>query len=311
METLTTAVSRALNRLRAAFEPSVPQTSVGQSGVDLGASESCEPRVDEEQNTRLRPDIAAAKAIKLARIEPILNFDMPHRRTDRNFDFLSQTLRDEFNIVETDAVSEHDYDPFALRLIEGAKDGLVLDCGAGRRGRYFDNVVNFEIVAYETTDVLGVGERLPFKDNSFDGALSLNVLEHVRDPFTCASEIARVMKPGAKLYCVVPFLQHLHAYPHHYYNMTALGLRNLFEKTLKIEKQEMIASGLPIWGLSTMLSSWAEGLSGETKEKFLKMKVSDFLINPVSSLDKPFVKELSREKNFELACTTALFARKP
>jgi len=98
-----------------------------------------------------------------------------------------------------------------------------------------DNVVNFEICSYPSTDVRGVGEKLPFKDNSFDGVLSLSVLEHVRDPFACAREIARVLKPGGKLYSSIPFLQPLHGYPSHYFNMTHQGHKRLYEDMLEID----------------------------------------------------------------------------
>ena len=80
--------------------------------------------------------------------------------------------------------------------IHRLQDGLILDCGAGRRPIYYSNVVNFEIVAYDTTDVRGVGESLPFETDSFDAVFSFAVLEHVKDPFRCASEICRVLKPG-------------------------------------------------------------------------------------------------------------------
>jgi hypothetical protein len=40
-------------------------------------------------------------------------------------------------------------------MIARCSDGLVLDCGAGLRDIYFDNVVNYEIVDYDTTDVRG------------------------------------------------------------------------------------------------------------------------------------------------------------
>jgi len=36
------------------------------------------------------------------------------------------------------------------------------DAGACKKRAYYDNVVNLEIVPYDTTDVLGVGEVLPF-----------------------------------------------------------------------------------------------------------------------------------------------------
>ena len=235
---------------------------------------------------------------------------MPYKESKSAFDFLTDQLREQYSIVKSDNVSANQYDGFALSIIQDSMDGLVLDCGAGKRSEYYENVVNLEIIPYDTTDVLGVGEELPFQDNSFDAVLSLNVLEHVKDPFKCAVEISRVMKPNAKLYCVVAFLQSLHAFPHHYFNMSGHGLKTLFEKYLEIEKQEIIDSGLPIWTLAWFLRSWADGLQGDTRSEFLNMTVADLIGNPLDYINHSFVRDLSSEKNFELASTTALFARK-
>lgn len=48
------------------------------------------------------------------------------------------------------------------------------------------------------------GEKLPYKDNTFDAVTSLYTLEHVQDVGKVLSESARVLKPGGHLYCVVP-----------------------------------------------------------------------------------------------------------
>lgn len=42
--------------------------------------------------------------------------------------------------------------------------------------------------------------RLPFGDGSFDGAVSCGVLEHVPDPDRSLEEIARILRPGGKLF---------------------------------------------------------------------------------------------------------------
>lgn len=250
------------------------------------------------------------KKEKLNRIRSIIRDDLPFTESRENFNFLSEELKQKYNIIDTALVSSHDYDPIALSIIEEHSDGLVLDCGSGKRSKYYADVVNFEIVPYDTTDVLGVGEELPFKDNEFNAVFSLNVLEHVKDPFKCASEISRVMKPGATLYCVVPFLQPMHGYPHHYYNMSMEGLKNLFDDFLSIEKQEVIASGLPIWTLTWFLNSWLNGLGDDAKNEFLNMKIADLIGNPIDYFEQNFVKELPMENNIELACTTALIAKK-
>jgi hypothetical protein len=134
-------------------------------------------------------------------------------------------------------------------------------------------------------------------------------LEHVKDPFACAREIVRVLRPGGRLYCVVPFLAPFHAYPHHYYNMSGQGLRSLFED-LAVEKQEVNAGGLPIWALNWILSLWAEGLPPATRRRFMKLRVADLVRSPLELLREDFVTQLSEERNFELAATSSLFARK-
>jgi SAM-dependent methyltransferase len=255
--------------------------------------------------------IAPVRLRKMARLRPFLRDDLPHVWRGDKADYLSDELRREADIADADNVSANPYDPHSLELIESFPSGLVLDCGAGKRERYLENVVNFEIADYDSTDVLGVGEVLPFKDASFDGVLSLAVLEHVRDPFRCAAEIVRVLKPGGQLICVVPFLQPLHGYPHHYYNMTHQGLRALFERGLRVERQLVIESVLPVWTLTWFVQSWAAGLPGRVREHFLDLPLRTFMRSAQELVDEPYVRSLSEEKNFELASATMLLATKP
>lgn len=266
------------------------------------------------EGRRLRYPLSAQafppKARKLERIRGLLRGDMEFRETAHAYDFLTDALRADHNIIDTGNVSSHAYDQHVLALIDRHADGLVLDCGAGKRPVYFDNVVNFDIVDYDTTDVRGVGEVLPFIDGAFDAVVSIAVLEHVKDPFRCAREIARVLKPGGELVCCVPFLQPLHGYPHHYYNMTHQGLANLFEDSLEIDKVDVYSSLLPIWTLTWMVKSWADGLKGQTREDFLDLRLGDLMESGDKYLGRPFVAELPREKNFELASATMLFAHK-
>lgn len=224
------------------------------------------------------------------------------------YDFLTDELRASSGVEASDNVSAHTYDPIALDII--ARHELVLDAGAGLRDTYFANVVNMEIVAYASTDVLGVSERLPFADASFDAVLSLNVIEHVRDPFAAAREIARVLKPGGELYCVLPFMQPYHGYPNHYYNATSAGLRNLFP-TLDIERAEVAGGGTPIFGLTWILQWWLGGLPPQAAERFASMTVRELAVDPMTLLPEPFVTDLSVEMRERLACANMIRARKP
>ncbi|MCO6430146.1 MAG: class I SAM-dependent methyltransferase [Deltaproteobacteria bacterium] len=231
-------------------------------------------------------------------------------RRPKYFDFLSSATREQFGVVDTLNVSSNDYDRIANSFIGKYYDGLILDCGAGKREFEFPNVINYEIVPYRSTDVLGINEKLPFKDASFDAVFSLAVLEHVKDPFKSAAELSRVLKPGGILYCVVPLLQPVHGYPNHYYNMTSQGLSNLFEGRIEITDRAVLQSGLPIWSLTWILRSWADGLNGEARANFLSMPIGNLIGEASSYLDRDFVKQLSAEKNFELASTTMIIGKK-
>lgn len=50
----------------------------------------------------------------------------------------------------------------------------------------------------------GVGEMLPFADDTFDAVLCYDVLEHVRDPEKTLAEVYRVLKPGGLFLTVFP-----------------------------------------------------------------------------------------------------------
>jgi hypothetical protein len=271
-------------------------------------------RSKEQKLDRLQPilrcpaiDHGSACRGELTRDDDVLECRHCARRypaTSLHFDFLTSELRTIGAADHTDNVSAHAYDDVALELIRSSE--LVLDVGAGLRTDYLDNVVNFEIASYPTSDVLGIGESLPFADGSVDGALSLAVLEHVRDPFTCAREIARVVRPGGRIYIVVPFLQPYHGYPNHFFNMTRQALVELFEPAFDIDDVGTPMSGVPVWTLTWILQRWAAQLPPEVAERFLDLRVRDLVGEPLTYLDADFVTQLPAAANEELASTNFL-----
>lgn len=267
---------------------------------------------DEDRRQLSEVDVPALRRVKLERLGGRLRTDLEHSvDAEGRFDFLTDALRAETRIVDTDRVSANAYDSNAQALIERCADGMVLDCGAGSRGDYFPHVLNFEIVPYRSTDVLGVGEHLPFADDTFDAVLSLTVLEHVRDPFRCASEIVRVLKPGGDLICVMPFLQPMHGYPHHYFNATPQGVRRLFEDSIDVADVLIPDQNQPIWALNWILNSWTAGLPEDRREAFRNMTVAE-LSGALAELEQQdFCRLLSPEAQFELACATMLIGTKP
>ncbi len=279
-----------------------------------------------------RPDLTASanemKAKKLEKIFPCLECPKCHhgsftREQEQivcdtchesfvagfsHYDFL--THDQELTKRASQSVSSNEYDQTVLDLIGRNKEKLILDNGAGFRQTWYENVINLEISGYPSTDVVGTGESLPFKNNTFDAVLSLAVLEHVRNPFLCAQEIIRVLKPGGTLVVAVPFLQPYHGYPDHYYNMTGKGLINLFDEKIVVKDCFVPPSGLPIWCLTWFLQAYADGLPEPVASQFKKMKIEDFLHTPGTFLDKPLVKELDGRTNEILACTNYLIGQK-
>jgi SAM-dependent methyltransferase len=55
-------------------------------------------------------------------------------------------------------------------------------------------------VTRQTRFVVGRGERLPFRDEAFDGVISSNVLEHVEDTWGLIEQLLRVCRPGGLVY---------------------------------------------------------------------------------------------------------------
>ncbi len=252
-------------------------------------------------------EVKQVRLDKMNRLAGKLRLDLDHiHLKEGKFDFLTEELRSKFKLAESEKVSSNEYDPQILKLIDEFSEGLLLDCGAGLRKNYFSNVINFEIVNYWSTDILGVSEVLPFKDNSFEAVISVAVLEHVCDPFKCAAEIIRVLKPGGKLFSAIPFLQPYHGYPSHYYNMTAQGHRYLYEKDLSNIKVEVFDSVKPIFSLTWFLNSYLKGLPKNVQDQFLNMKVSDLIAPPQTYLSSEIVTQLSNDVNFELASATIL-----
>ena len=86
--------------------------------------------------------------------------------------------------------------------------GSVLDLGSGTGASYTD-LIKFDVTALDPDEqmlslntfekkVVGKGEELPFKENSFDNVLCCFVWRNVSDTEKALSEVYRVLKPGGK-----------------------------------------------------------------------------------------------------------------
>lgn len=264
-------------------------------------------------NHHLLSEVKKIREEKLERIRDRIDISLPHTEDEKTgqLDFLTSELQKEFNIEETDNVSGHDYGIEAHRVIESYPDGIILDCGAGLRSTYFSNVVNYEIVPYYSTDISGIGEKLPFLNNTFDAVISIAVLEHVKEPFKCASEIVRVLKPGGTLVSAVPFLHEYHGFPHHYYNMTLQGHRNLYDNHIDISQINIPPNMWPIRGLQRFLRTYWTDLDQSARKEFEKLSVKQILERDLHDhLQRDYVTGLTEKSREILAGGSVLIGTK-
>ncbi len=130
--------------------------------------------------------------------------------------------------------------------------GEVLDVGCGSRpyeklipaARY----VGMEVDTPRTrasfaADIYYDGRTFPLADESFDGVLCSQVLEHVFTPAEFLAEIHRVLRPGGCLLLAVPFVWDEHEQPHDFARYSSFGLRSILENAgFEVEAQHKSAA---------------------------------------------------------------------
>lgn len=97
-------------------------------------------------------------------------------------------------------------------------------------------------------DVLADAKELPFRNNSFDIALLLQVLEHVDAPDKVIKEAARILKPNGVLVISVPFFYPLHDMPYDWGRYTSTALKSFINQAgLRIIKIKVQGGFFEFW----------------------------------------------------------------
>ena len=141
--------------------------------------------------------------------------------------------------------------------------------------------------------------------------ISIAVLKHVKEPFKCASEIVRVLKPGGTLVSAVPFLHEYHGFPHHYYNMTLQGHRNLYDNHIDISQINIPPNMWPIRGLQRFLRTYWTDLDQSARKEFEKLSVKQILERDLHDhLQRDYVTGLTEKSREILAGGSVLIGTK-
>jgi SAM-dependent methyltransferase len=118
--------------------------------------------------------------------------------------------------------------------------GRVLDVGCGCKpyralfsvGEYVGLEIDTPLNrASKRADFFYDGQSFPFPDQSFDGVVCNQVLEHVFDPAPFLREIRRILRPGGRMLLSVPFIWDEHEQPWDYARYSSFGLRHLLKVT--------------------------------------------------------------------------------
>jgi len=211
-------------------------------------------------------------------------------------------------VLHFEAALEDAVARFAQTLPEGAR---VLDAGAGEcpharyftRQRYFgaDLAIGDGAWDYSRLDALTDLTCLPFRSGSFDAAIHIVTLEHVREPGSVLREIARTLAPHGALLVVAPHEWEVHQAPHDYYRYTRYGLAYLLERAGMSEIQIH-----PVGGyfrlLARRLLNGLQFFSGGLR--WIGFLPAALLLVPPALL-VPCLDFLDRERNFTLGyiCT--------
>jgi 2-polyprenyl-3-methyl-5-hydroxy-6-metoxy-1,4-benzoquinol methylase len=102
--------------------------------------------------------------------------------------------------------------PEMLILDDGCGDGIFIQDFVDRCKRVIATDISQDMLRHGKSRLAGKpidwiesnGTRLPFRSESFDAAVSLEVIEHVPDAAAFARELHRVLKPGGRIVISTP-----------------------------------------------------------------------------------------------------------
>jgi SAM-dependent methyltransferase len=124
---------------------------------------------------------------------------------------------------------------------------MVLDVG-GRYQPYrpllngkISNYLALDVERTEFVTVLGSGENIPFRSETFDVVIATQVFEYFRKPHEASNEVYRVLKPGGSLLlsvaAVLPRFR-----DEELWRFLPLGLRSLFSQFAQLTVTPEVSS---------------------------------------------------------------------
>ena len=191
-------------------------------------------------------------------------------------------------------------------------DKYVMNMGSGEERNYqrlfkpYDHdLIRIGLPHSGNIDVFGDAMQLPIADNSIDVMISSSVFEHIKNPEMAASEIARVLKKGGKVYAEIPFMRGYHMEPIDYQRYTIMGIEQLFER----HGFRLIEKGICSGTFNTLALIWSDFLISIAPRGFkLPTRfLTTWISHPFKYLDRFFEKS---KWNYKLACNFYYYGEK-
>jgi SAM-dependent methyltransferase len=133
-------------------------------------------------------------------------------------------------------------------------EAVILNLGSGPQIlKKRDDIINVDLFAFDSVDIVANATNLPLKNNSVDLILNMAMLEHVPDARLVINEMLRVLRPGGVVVCYLPFMCPFHAAPHDYQRWTISGIRALFSEYDQVEAG---VGGGPTSGMLWITQEW-------------------------------------------------------
>lgn len=128
-----------------------------------------------------------------------------------------------------------------FHFLDNKKKLKVLDVGSKDNGdncpdfrNFFSDTpwlyVGFDLEIGKSVDLIGQSYMYPFKDNTFDGVIANQVLEHIEKPWIWIKEANRIIKKGGFVILSAPWKFKMHRFPLDCWRILPDGMKSLLEE---------------------------------------------------------------------------------